>query len=47
MRRNYKIYLKDILRSMESIEKFVANMNFEKFKGEIELDEAYFGGNWV
>jgi uncharacterized protein with HEPN domain len=32
MKRNYKIYLKDILEAMESIEKFVERMDFEKFR---------------
>ena len=34
MKRDYKIYLKDILKSMESIEKFVENMSFGEFRGD-------------
>jgi uncharacterized protein with HEPN domain len=30
--RNQRLYLKDILDAMESIEKFVQDMNFEDFK---------------
>ncbi|MEO0092721.1 MAG: DUF86 domain-containing protein [candidate division WOR-3 bacterium] len=30
--RNQRLYLKDILAAMESIEQFVQNMNFEDFK---------------
>lgn len=30
--RNHKLYLKDILAAMESIEQFVQDMNFEDFK---------------
>jgi len=40
MKRNYKIYLKDILKSMEDIEKFVENMNFEKFRGDDKTSSA-------
>ncbi len=32
MRRNVSLYLKDILEAMESIEKFVEGMDFEKFR---------------
>ena len=32
MKRNYGLYLKDILEAMESIEKFVENMSFEEFR---------------
>jgi len=32
MKRDYKLYLKDILEAMESIEKFVQGMDFERFK---------------
>lgn len=34
MKRNYKLYLKDILEAMESIEKFVEEMSFEEFRGD-------------
>jgi len=40
MTRNYKIYLKDILKSMESIEKFIENMTFEEFKGDDKTTSA-------
>jgi len=40
MTRNYKIYLKDILKSMESIEKFVENMIFEEFRGDDKTTSA-------
>lgn len=32
MKRDHRLYLKDILEAMESIEKFVQGMDFEKFK---------------
>jgi len=32
MRKNYRIYLKDILEAMESIENFVENLSFEEFR---------------
>jgi uncharacterized protein with HEPN domain len=32
MKRDYKLYLKDILEAMESVEKFVQGMDFERFK---------------
>ncbi len=32
MKRDYKLYLKDILKAMESTEKFVRGMDFERFK---------------
>lgn len=32
MKRDHKIYLKDIIDSMESIEKFVTGLDLEKFK---------------
>ena len=32
MKRDYTIYLKDILEAMESIEKFVDGMSFEEFR---------------
>jgi len=34
MKRDYKLYLKDILDAMESIEKFVAGMKLENFIGD-------------
>jgi uncharacterized protein with HEPN domain len=34
MKRNYKLYLKDILEAMVSIEKFVEGMSFEEFRGD-------------
>lgn len=32
MKRNYQLYIKDILEAIESIEKFVGKMKFEEFK---------------
>lgn len=32
MKRNYKIYLKDITEAMESIEEFVMGLDFEEFQ---------------
>jgi len=40
MRRNYKIYLKDILKAMESIEKFIENMSFEEFRRDDKTTSA-------
>ncbi len=39
MKRDYTLYLKDILSAMESIEKFVAGMTFDEFmKDEKTVD---------
>ncbi len=40
MRRNYRIYFKDILEAMESIEKFVGNMSFEEFRADDKTTSA-------
>lgn len=40
MRRNYKIYLKDILEAMESIERFVKEMSFEEFRKDDKTASA-------
>jgi uncharacterized protein with HEPN domain len=40
MKRNYKIYLKDILEAIESIEKFVEGMNFEEFRRDDKTASA-------
>lgn len=34
MKRDYGLYLKDILEAMESIEKFVEGLSFEEFRGD-------------
>ena len=34
MNRDYKLFIKDIVDAIESIEKFVAGMNFEEFKND-------------
>ena len=34
MKRDYKLFIKDIVDAIESIEKFVAGMNFEEFKND-------------
>lgn len=34
MKRDYGLYLKDILEAMEGIEKFVEGMSFEEFRGD-------------
>ncbi len=38
--RNHKLYLKDILESMESIENFVKGMEFESFKRDDKTSSA-------
>jgi uncharacterized protein with HEPN domain len=38
--RDYTIYLKDILEAMESIEKFVENMNLDSFKEDDKTSSA-------
>ena len=38
--RNNKLYLQDILGAMESIEKFVKGMNFERFKEDDKTSSA-------
>ena len=40
MYRNYKLYLKDILNAIESIEKFVEGMDFEEFKRDDKTSSA-------
>jgi len=40
MKRNYKIYLKDILKAMENIEKFVENMSFKEFREDDKTSSA-------
>jgi len=40
MTRNYKIYLKDILNALESIEKFIENMSFEEFRADDKTTSA-------
>ncbi|MCD6542142.1 MAG: DUF86 domain-containing protein [Thermoplasmata archaeon] len=34
MRRDYKLFIKDILDAIEKIEEFVAGMDFEEFKND-------------
>lgn len=34
MKRDYRLFIKDILDSIEKIEEFVAGMNFEEFKSD-------------
>jgi len=38
--RNYKLYLKDILKAMEAIEGFVEGMEFEDFKRDDKTSSA-------
>lgn len=38
--RNYKLYIKDILNAVESIENFVENMNFDEFKKDDKTSSA-------
>ncbi len=38
--RNYRIYLKDIFNALESIEKFIQEMNFEEFKKDDKTSSA-------
>lgn len=38
--RNNKIYLEDILKSMEAIEKFVGGMDFEEFRKDDKTASA-------
>jgi len=38
--RDYKIYLKDIVNAMESIEGFVEGMDFEEFKEDDKTSSA-------
>ena len=38
--RDYRLYLKDILDAMESVEKFVEGMDFESFKGDDKTASA-------
>ena len=40
MSRDYKIFLKDILQSMESIEEYVNNMDFDEFKADQKTVDA-------
>jgi len=38
--RNYKLYLRDILKAMESVEKFVEGMDFEEFQKDDKTSSA-------
>ena len=38
--RDFRLYLKDVLRAMESIEDFVEGMSFEEFKGDDKTSSA-------
>ena len=38
--RDYRLYLKDIVAAMESIEKFVAGMSFEEFQNDDKTSSA-------
>lgn len=40
MRRNYELYLKDILSAMESIEKFVEGISSEEFREDDKTTSA-------
>lgn len=40
MKRSVTVYLKDILEAMNSIEKFVADMDFEKFRLDDKTSSA-------
>jgi len=40
MKRDYKLYLKDILEAMESIEKFVELTDFQKFRDDDKTTSA-------
>ena len=40
MYRNYELYLKDILTAIESIEKFVMDMDFKKFERDDKTSSA-------
>ena len=38
--RDYRIYLKDIVAAIESIERFIAGMDFEAFQAEDKTASA-------
>lgn len=38
--RDYKLYIKDILEAIESIEKFVKGMSFDKFIKDDKISSA-------
>ena len=40
MKRDYKLYLTDILSAIESIEKFTAGMSFEEFEKDDKTSSA-------
>lgn len=40
MKRDYRLFLKDIIQAMEAIEKFVEGMDFEKFIGDDKTSSA-------
>ena len=40
MRRDYRIYLKDIVAAMESIEEFIAGMDYENFQADDKTASA-------
>ncbi len=40
MNRDYRLYLKDLLSALESIEKFLKDMSFEKFQEDDKTSSA-------
>ena len=40
MKKNYILYIKDILRALESIERFVENMDFKEFVNDDKTSSA-------
>jgi len=40
MKRDYRLFLKDIIQAMEAIEKFVEGMDFEQFIGDDKTSSA-------
>ena len=42
--RDYRIYLKDIVAAMESIERFIEGMDFEAFQAVDTIVERDYGG---
>lgn len=40
MKRDYKLYIKDIIDSISKIQKYIFNINLEQFKKDERLQDA-------
>jgi uncharacterized protein with HEPN domain len=45
MKRDYKLFIKDIMEAIEDIETFIGDMDFDKFYAD-KKTRALLSGNW-